>query len=135
MIIIYTRNKYDNKTKMMVNFCKEYKLTYKVHDIKEIPLKQDDINFFMMESVDGTLSIVKDELLYKDKKIDVEQLTIKQLLSLLEDNQKYIKLPIVSNHDGKTLYNDEIDNEGIRIFMSKELRKKERRELREFMYI
>lgn len=128
MIVIYTRNKYDNKTKMMINFCKEYKIEYKMHDIKEYPLKQTDINHFLMESVDGTLSIVKDDLLYKDKNIDVESLTMKELLNLLESNQKYVKLPIITNYNGKILFNDEIDAEGIRIFMPKELRKKERKE-------
>lgn len=135
MIVIYTRNKYDNKTKMMIQFCKEYKLTYKIHDIKENPLKQGDISHFLIESVDGTFSIVKDELLYKDKQIDIEKLTMKELLILLEDNPKYVKLPIISNHNGKILYKDEIDAEGVRIFMSKEVRKKERQELRKYMYI
>ena len=101
----------------------QYKIPYSEKNIFSIKLSPEDIYKMLANSENGFEDIISTRSkVFKEKHLEPENMTIKELVSFIIDNPSVLKRPIIINENELQVgYN----NEDITIFLPKELRNKE----------
>ena len=101
----------------------QYKIPYSEKNIFSIKLSEEDIYKMLTNSENGFDDIISTRSkVFKEKHLEPETMTTKQLVSFIIDNPSVLKRPIIINENELQVgYN----NEDITIFLPKELRNKE----------
>ena len=101
----------------------QYKIPYSEKNIFSIKLSQDDIYRMLANSENGFDDIISTRSkVFKEKHLEPDSMTIKELVSFIIENPSVLKRPIIINENELQVgYN----NEDITIFLPKELRNKE----------
>ncbi len=101
----------------------QYKIPYSEKNIFSIKLSPEDIYKMLANSENGFEDIISTRSkIFKEYKLDPENMTINELVKFIIDNPSVLKRPIIiSENELQVGYN----NEDITIFLPKELRYKE----------
>ena len=101
----------------------QYKIPYSEKNIFSIKLSKEDIFKMLANSENGFEDIISTRSkIFKEYKLDPENMTINELVKFIIDNPSVLKRPIIiSENELQVGYN----NEDITIFLPKELRYKE----------
>ncbi len=83
-------------------------------------LNEEELKDILSKSENGTEDIISKRCkIMKDKKVDVDSMTIKQLISFIRENPTVLKRPIIVND---SLIQVGYNSEEIRTFIPRELR-------------
>lgn len=101
----------------------QYKIPYSEKNIFSIKLSEDDIYRMLANSENGFEDIISTRSkVFKEKQLEPDSMSIKELVAFIIDNPSVLKRPIIINENELQVgYN----NEDITIFLPKELRNKE----------
>ena len=101
----------------------QYKIPYSEKNIFSIKLSPEDIYKMLANSENGFEDIISTRSkIFKEKKLDPENMSVQKLVEFIIDNPSVLKRPIIiSENELQVGYN----NEDITIFLPKELRYKE----------
>ena len=101
----------------------QYKIPYSEKNIFSIKLSPEDIYKMLANSENGFEDIISTRSkIFKEYKLDPENMTINELVKFIIDNPSVLKRPIIiSENELQVGYN----NENITIFLPKALRYKE----------
>ena len=108
MITIYTSPSCSSCKKVIDYFNKE-EIPYVQKDIFSSVLKESELKDILIKSENGTDDIIsKRSKIIKETKVDIEQLTISQLIRFIQENPSILKRPIiVDDHRIQVGYNEE----------------------------
>lgn len=106
MITIYTSSSCTSCKKVIAWF-DEQKIPYIEKNIFSHMLREDDIKDILTKSENGTDDIIsKRSKIIKDNNIDIESMSIKELIKFAKDNPSVLKRPIiVDDHRIQVGYN------------------------------
>ena len=98
----------------------QYKIPYSEKNIFSIKLSKDDIFKMLANSENGFEDIISTRSkIFKEKKLDPDSMSVKELVEFIIEYPSVLKLPIIINENELQVgYN----NEDITIFLPKELR-------------
>jgi len=101
----------------------QYKIPYSEKNIFSIKLTEDDIYRMLANSENGFDDIISTRSkVFKEKHLEPDTMSIKQLIGFIIDNPSVLKRPIIlTETELQVGYN----NEDITIFLPKELRNRE----------
>lgn len=94
MIKLYT-NHGSTSSRFVKNFLNEYKYEYEERCIAKSRLSCDEIKNLLLISVDGTTDIVSERSKAFKRVGPVDDLTINELIKLIQDNPTLLKVPIL----------------------------------------
>lgn len=101
----------------------QYKIPYSEKNIFSIKLSREDIYRMLANSENGFEDIISTRSkVFKEKKLEPDNMTVQELVEFIIDNPSVLKRPIIINENELQVgYN----NEDITIFLPKELRNRE----------
>lgn len=101
----------------------QYKIPYSEKNIFSIKLSKEDIFKMLANSENGFDDIISTRSkVFKEKHLEPDKMTIKELVEFIIENPSVLKRPIIINENELQVgYN----NEDITIFLPKELRNRE----------
>ncbi len=104
-----------------VAFLKEKNIAFQEKNILSSVLNEKELKEILAKSENGTDDIIsKRSKIFKESNVDVEQMTISQLISFIRQNPTILKRPIIVND---RLIQVGYNEEEIRVFIPRELRK------------
>jgi regulatory protein spx len=105
-----------------------YKLPYKEHNILTQPLSANDLKQILSRTENGTEDIISTRsLVFQKLNVDVDELTISELIDLIEEHPSLLRRPIILDD---SLMQIGFNEDEIRAFLPREYRQ---RELQDFM--
>ena len=103
-----------------VAFLKEQKIAYTEKNIMTSVLNEEELKDILAKSENGTDDIIsKRSKVFKEKNLDVDNMTIKELINFIRENPTILKRPIIVND---RLIQVGYNSEEIRTFIPRELR-------------
>jgi len=103
-----------------VAFLKEQKIAYTEKNIMTSVLNEEELKDILAKSENGTDDIIsKRSKVFKEKNLDVDNMTIKELIGFIRENPTILKRPIIVND---RLIQVGYNSEEIRTFIPRELR-------------
>lgn len=95
MIKIYISRSCSSCRKVKAWF-KNEKIPFEEIDILKDPITEDDLKEMLEKSLDGTEEIISTRSkVFKEQNIDVDSMSIKELLAFVKDNPTILKRPII----------------------------------------
>jgi len=119
MLKIYTSPSCSSCRKA-VAFLKEQKIAFQEKNILTSVLDEKELKDILAKSENGTDDIIsKRSKVFKEKQLDVDNMTIKELINFIKENPTVLKRPIIVND---RLIQVGYNSEEIRTFIPRELR-------------
>jgi regulatory protein spx len=105
----------------------ERNIPYTERNLLQRPLQIDELRHILSLSLEGTEEIVSTRSkVYRDMNIDIEELTLKELVELLRENPSMLRKPLVIDEKRLLIgYNEE----EIRVFLPRTVRMLERQHM------
>ena len=104
-----------------IAFLKEQNIAYQEKNILSSVLNEQELKEILFKSENGTEDIIsKRSKVFKESNIDVDELTVKQLIEFIRNNPTVLKRPIIVND---RLIQVGYNEEEIRVFIPPELRR------------